>query len=170
LIGVSTGAWIEKDERRTRDSISQWTELPDYASVNLSENDAPAVIRLLNQRGIGVEAGLASIADAERFIRLGDDIGTLRVLIEISEQDPHYARQAADGILAVLERASYRKPVLLHGFDTTVWQFVSLAAERRWSTRVGLEDGRTRPDNTVAGSNAELVRAAVGVFRSTVGK
>jgi uncharacterized protein (DUF849 family) len=67
LIGVSTGAWIENDESRTRACIAQWRELPDYASVNLSEHDAPAVMELLRHRGVGIEAGLASIADAERF-------------------------------------------------------------------------------------------------------
>ncbi len=70
LVGVSTGAWIEMDVERTRACIAAWRELPDYASVNLSEADAPAVIELLQQRGVGVEAGLASAADAERFLTL----------------------------------------------------------------------------------------------------
>jgi uncharacterized protein (DUF849 family) len=56
LIGVSTGAWIERDERRTREAIDGWRELPDYDSVNLSEPDAPAVIERLRRRGIDVEA------------------------------------------------------------------------------------------------------------------
>ena len=64
LIGVSTGAWIEADERRTLACIDGWNELPDYASVNLEERDAPAVMERLRQRGIGIEAGLASVADA----------------------------------------------------------------------------------------------------------
>jgi hypothetical protein len=34
LIGVSTGAWIENDAVHTRNCIDQWSELPDYASVN----------------------------------------------------------------------------------------------------------------------------------------
>ncbi len=63
LIGVSTGAWIERDEKRTLAAIDGWRELPDYASVNLSEPDAPAVIERLRRRGVGVEAGLASVAD-----------------------------------------------------------------------------------------------------------
>ncbi|RWX58532.1 3-keto-5-aminohexanoate cleavage protein, partial [Mesorhizobium sp. M2A.F.Ca.ET.039.01.1.1] len=44
LIGVSTGAWIEKDDLRTLVAISGWRELPDYASVNLSEAAAPEVM------------------------------------------------------------------------------------------------------------------------------
>ncbi len=42
LIGVSTGAWIEGNERRTLACIDGWGELPDYASVNLEEPDAQA--------------------------------------------------------------------------------------------------------------------------------
>lgn len=59
LIGVSTGAWIENDDERTLAAIAGWSELPDYASVNLSEKAAPEVMERLRQRGIGIEAGLA---------------------------------------------------------------------------------------------------------------
>jgi len=88
LVGVSTGAWIEDSEEETRRSIASWNELPDYASVNLSESDAPAIIELLHRRGIGVEAGLASVPDAERLIKLPDHGRVFRVLIEIDEQNP----------------------------------------------------------------------------------
>jgi uncharacterized protein (DUF849 family) len=166
LVGVSTGAWIEKDEARTRDAIAGWRELPDYASVNLSEKDAPAIIALLHQRGIGVEAGLASAADAERFVSLPDHGRALRILIEIGEQDFAVARQVADGIAAVLDRANVRRSILLHGFDATVWPFVELARSRRWSTRVGLEDGKLLPDGTTASDNVALVAAAAAIFRN----
>ncbi|MDH6229493.1 uncharacterized protein (DUF849 family) [Mesorhizobium soli] len=165
LIGVSTGAWIEKDEQRTRDCIMGWNELPDYASVNLSEPDAPAIMDLLRQRDVGIEAGLASVADAERFVGLKDHRRVLRVLIEIEEQDLGIARQLADGIALVLDRADVRRPILLHGVDATVWQFVELAHQRRWSARVGLEDGEYLPDGTTAADNAALVAAAVAIFR-----
>jgi uncharacterized protein (DUF849 family) len=165
LVGVSTGAWIEDDEARTRLAIDGWAELPDYASVNLSENDAPAVMERLRRRGVGVEAGLASVADAERLVGLDDGSRIFRILVEISEQEFDAARSVADGIHAVLQRAGLRKPILLHGENATVWRFVELAAERRWSTRVGLEDGRTLPDGSVALGNAALVAAAVGIFR-----
>lgn len=165
LIGVSTGAWIENDEARTRKSITAWRELPDYASVNLSEPDAPAVMELLLQRGVGIEAGLASIADAERFVGLPNHNRVLRILIEIEEQELSVALEVADGIHAVLEHASVRRPILLHGMDATVWQFVALAHQGRWSTRVGLEDGRQLPDGTIAEDNAAIVAAAVAIFR-----
>lgn len=167
LVGVSTGAWIESDEAQTRNLIAAWSELPDYASVNLSESDAPAIIDLLHRRGVGVEAGLASVADAERLITLPDHRRVFRVLIEIEEQDLDVARQVADGIAAVLDRAGMRRPILLHGFDATVWPFVGLARQRRWSTRVGLEDGKHLEDGTTAPDNAALVAAAVAMFRAT---
>lgn len=165
LIGVSTGAWIENDEQRTRSAIASWAELPDYASVNLSEPDAPAVIDLLHRRGIGVEAGLASVADAERFITLSSHGRVFRLLIEVEEQDLEVAYQVAEGIAAVLQRANVHRPILLHGFDATLWPFVELARERRWSTRVGLEDGKYLRDGTLAPDNAALVAAAAAIFR-----
>jgi uncharacterized protein (DUF849 family) len=166
FIGVSTGEWIERDEVRTLASIDAWDELPDYASVNLGERAAPAVMEKLRQRGIGIEAGLAAIADAERFVKLDSGKRVLRILIEISEQDIDEAVAVADGIVAVLDRAETRRPLLLHGSDATVWPFVTLAAERRWSTRVGLEDGDLLPGGTIASGNAALVAAAVEVYRS----
>lgn len=169
LIGVSTGAWIEGDERRTLACIDGWNELPDYASVNLEERDAPAVMERLRQRGIGVEAGLASVADAERLMALDGGRCSLRILIEVSEQDTSEAMAVADGIGKVLDRAGIRRPMLLHGFDATVWDFVTLAAQCRWSTRVGLEDGSQLADGAIAASNAALTAAAVEVLRKDTG-
>ena len=166
LIGVSTGAWIEGDERRTLACIDGWNELPDYASVNLEERDAPAVMERLRQRGIGIEAGLASVADAERLVALDGGRRSLRILIEMSEQDAGEAMAVAGGIREVLDRAGTRRPMLLHGFDATVWDFVTLAAQRRWSTRVGLEDGNQLANGAIAASNAALTAAAVEVFRN----
>ncbi len=167
LVGVSTGAWIEKDDRLRLAMIDGWNELPDYASVNLSEEDAPAVIGLLNRRGIGVEAGLATVADVERFIALGLASKSFRILVEIEEQSLTAAHALADRMLAALGKAEVRKPILLHGMDATAWSLVERAALQRFSTRVGLEDDRTLPDETVAGSNAQIVAAAVTIWRST---
>ena len=166
LTGVSTGAWIENDVALTREAIAGWRELPDYASVNLSEADAPGVMELLRQRGVGIEAGLATTADAERFVSLADHQRVLRILIEIDIPDLAAALDEARAIAAVLERAEVRRPILLHGVDATVWPFVALAHRKRWSTRVGLEDGKTLADGSVAKDNAEIVAAAVAVFRS----
>lgn len=163
LVGISTGAWIERDDERRLAHIAAWCELPDYASVNLSEPGAPEVIERLHRMGIGIEAGLASAADAERLVRLGLAPIALRMLIEINEQDLDQAMAVSAAILDVLSRAGVRKPVLLHGFDATVWPFIAHARAQGFSTRVGLEDGAALPDGTVAGHNAELVAAAVAL-------
>ncbi|MET3577424.1 uncharacterized protein (DUF849 family) [Mesorhizobium robiniae] len=166
LIGVSTGAWIENDDKQTLAAIAGWNEMPDYASVNLSEEAAPKVMQSLRQRGIGIEAGLASVADAERLVSLDRGSQVLRILIEISEQELDPAWEVSDGIAAVLDRAGLRRAILLHGENATVWPFVHRAAERNWSTRVGLEDGKQLPDGTTASGNAALTAAAVAIFRA----
>ena len=168
LIGVSTGAWIEGDERRTLAAISGWRELPDYASVNLEEPGAADVMHLLHQRGVGIEAGLASVADAERLVSLDRSSHALRILIEITEQEANEAQAVADGIHAVLRRAEVRRPLLLHGIDATMWDFVALAARRRWSTRIGLEDGSRLADGATASGNAALVAAAARMFAAAL--
>jgi len=169
LVGVSTGAWIESDESRTRGCISAWRELPDYASVNLSEGDAPAVIALLHRMGVGVEAGLATVMDAERFVTIPNCHRVFRILIEIEEQKLEKANEIADGIARVLERANVRRPILLHGFDMTVWHFVQRARQKRWSTRVGLEDGSHLASGETANGNADLVSDALKIFRPIQG-
>jgi len=161
FVGVSTGAWIERDFDRTLACIAGWRELPDYASINFSEPGAPAVAERLLRMGIGVEAGLATVADAERLVSLGLGRRALRMLVEIAEQDEIEALSVAAGIRAVLARADLRRPLLLHGFDVTVWRFVEFCAKERLSTRIGLEDGCLLPDGTIAPGNAALVGAAV---------
>jgi uncharacterized protein (DUF849 family) len=163
LIGISTGAWIERDDDRRLAMIAGWHELPDHASVNLSEAGAPAVIERLHRRGIGIEAGLASAADAERLVKLGLGSLTLRILIEIEEQGLDHAMAVADAILAVLAGSGLKKPVLLHGVDAMVWPFVERAARQALSGRVGLEDGSTLQDGSTAASNAALVAAAMAI-------
>lgn len=165
LIGISTGAWIEKDDRRTIAAIAGWHELPDYASVNLSEAAAPEVMEALRNRGVGIEAGLASIGDALRLASLDHGRRVLRVLIEISEQTLEEAFAVADGIEKLLQREGIHRSILLHGENATVWPFVERAAARKFSTRVGLEDGKELPDGTVADGNAALVKAAVRIYR-----
>ena len=140
LIGVSTGAWIENDIGTTREQISNWTVLPDYASVNLSETDAPQVMDLLRSTGVGIEAGLATIDDATRFVALESHEKVFRILIEIEEQELSAAFAVAEGIASVLADAGVTRSILLHGFDVTAWDFVRLAHRHKWSTRIGLED------------------------------
>jgi uncharacterized protein (DUF849 family) len=165
LIGISTGAWIEKDDDRVLDYTGRWSVPPDYASVNLSEKNAPALIERLHRRGIGIEAGLAGGKDAERLITLGLDRLALRILVEVGEQDIDRAHAVTDEILAVLQSALYARPILLHGADASAWPLLRRAVESGFSTRIGLEDVKVLPDGSVAQSNTELVAAAVRIVQ-----
>ncbi|WP_227287700.1 3-keto-5-aminohexanoate cleavage protein [Boseongicola sp. H5] len=71
-----------------------------------------------------------------------------------------------DGIRVVLDRAGLRRPILLHRVDATVWHFAEQAIARRWSTRVGLEDGDQMPDGRCAASNTDLVQDAITLYRA----
>ena len=86
------------------------------------------------------------------------------MLVEIDEQDATAARSRCEATLAVLKTARRQKPILLHGFDSTVWTFVERAAAARFSTRVGLEDGCHLPDGRIAPDNAALVAAAIALI------
>ena len=79
LIGISTGAWIEKDDDRLLRYVTEWRALPDYASVNLSEKNVPVLMERLHRSGIAIEAGLAQPDDAKRLLELGLDRLALRL-------------------------------------------------------------------------------------------
>jgi uncharacterized protein (DUF849 family) len=160
LIGISTGAWIEQDDDRVLEYASRWSILPDYASVNLSEKNAPALIERLHRLGVAVEAGLAQPVDAQRLFGLRLERFALRVLVEIGEQELDRARAAADEILSIFRGSDVQKPILLHGTDASAWPLLRWAIELGLSTRIGLEDVSTLPDGSPAKSNADLVTAA----------
>ena len=159
-VGVSTGAWIAPGGRARHAAIAGWRTRPDYVSINLIEEDAPDVIALVLEREIGVEAGLWSARDAERFVVLPDARRCLRVLIEINEQSAAAGEAAALAIIAVLDRAGIGLPRLLHGLDATMWPMFRLARRLGLETRIGLEDGAYLPSGERAADNAALIAAA----------
>lgn len=161
-VGVSTGEWILADADRTLAQVERWTVLPDYASVNLAEAAAPALIERLHRRGMGVEAGLHSPADVRRLLALDLLPLCLRVLVEIDLQHGVAALEQAEAMLAMLPPT---KPVLLHGWEATVWPLIGMAGTRGLSTRVGLEDGELMPDGTIAPDNTALVGEALKRLR-----
>ncbi|MET9436559.1 3-keto-5-aminohexanoate cleavage protein [Streptomyces sp. NPDC006551] len=187
-VGVTTGAWAEPDPVRRVERVRSWTVLPDHASVNWHEPGAEELAATLLERGVGVEAGLWSGTDGPaRFLRSPLAPRVLRILAEVTDPDPVTAEATAQSLLAELgpasgrlaERASApghrteqgsapgRAPVLLHGEDAGAWPVLRLARRLGLATRIGLEDTLFLPDGRPAGSNAELVTAAVaGAARS----
>ena len=162
-VGLSTHWYIPPGGAARRSPISRWTVLPDYVSINLSEEDAPLLIGEMLGMGVGVEAGIWSVTDAERFIRLADTSRCLRVLIEINEQDATEGLTIAGGIREVLAGAGIALPQLMHGLDATVWPLYQEALRLGLDSRIGLEDGRDLPSGAVAAGNAELIAAAVAM-------
>jgi uncharacterized protein (DUF849 family) len=160
-IGISTREGIMTDPVARQRAFQKWDVLPDYVSVNFSEADAPDVIRLMLKRGIGIEAGLATVADAERYVALPEAGSCLRILIEIEEQERAAAIRVAHGIIAVLDRAGSHLPRQLHGFDASKWVMHEEALRLGLDQRIGFEDGGFLPYGRIAGSNAELIAAAV---------
>jgi uncharacterized protein (DUF849 family) len=164
-VGVSTGWWISPGGRARQEQIRAWRVLPDYVSINLIEEDAPDVIALALAQGIGIEAGLWSTRDAERFVQVADAPRCLRVLIEINEQDVAQGLDVAHGIIAILDRAGIRLPRLLHGSDATKWPLYREALRLRLDARIGLEDGALLPSGATAVGNADLIRTACALMR-----
>ena len=160
-VGISTREGIVADVVARERAFRAWHVLPDYVSVNLSEADAPEVISLMLKRGIGVEAGLATVADAERYVALPEVAACLRVLIEIDEQKSAEAIGVAHDIIAVLDHAGGLLPRQLHGYDVCKWSLHAEALRLGLDQRIGLEDGKLLPDGRIAESNAELIAAAV---------
>jgi len=164
-VGISTSATIVPDAAQRFWLVQCWTTLPDYVSVNVHENGAVELIRLLVRRGVGVEAGVWHAAAAQQFLASGLAAQCLRVLIEAHDPDLEHARHNAAAIIAVLDHAGVDRPRLLHGVDAGAWGMVRNAIERGCDTRVGLEDMLHLPDGTLAPNNATLVAAATHMIR-----
>jgi uncharacterized protein (DUF849 family) len=156
-VGVSTGAWIEPDVERRVALLRAW-RAPDYASVNLSEDGAVDVMRALIAAGVGIEAGVWSVADAELLAASG--LGVTRVLIEPVDVGTEEAVAVVERIHATLDRCGVAAPRLQHGDGEATWVLLRDAIARGWDTRIGLEDTQYEPDGARTTGNAALVRAA----------
>ena len=151
-VGVSTGAWIEPDHAAKLRFIAAWTE-PDYASVNVSEDGWLDVVRALRENGIGVEAGVWSIEDAQALAAANVGDAVTRILIEPVEADP----AGAVALVAAI-KAELHGPFLQHGDGDATWVLIEDAIRHGLHTRVGLED-------TQEATNPELVARAMSLIR-----
>ena len=161
-VGVSTGAWIEPDVRRRVKLIREWTE-PGYASVNLSEEGAGDVIAALIEAGIGIEAGVWSVEDAESLAAADVSHGLTRILVEPVNLTADNAVEAVDEIHRALDATQLEAPRLEHGDGEATWVLISDAVRRGIDTRVGLEDTQHLPNGELATGNAALIRAALAL-------
>jgi len=156
-IGLSTSATIDPDPFARAAAVQAWRERPDFVSVNLSELGWMGVVRAALRAGIGVEAGLATQADAEQLARSPFTHQVLRALVEVDG--------GVEEARAIAELIPDEIPQLWHGFEQGTWEVLSAAAAAGHDVRVGLEDVLTLPDGRLAADNAELVAAAVELMR-----
>jgi len=143
-----------------------WADLelprrPDFASVNVSEDGWQELVVILADAGIGAEAGVWSVADAEAVVGFKPPTGWLRILIEIAGATAAAVTTRADEILDVLYAARVTAPILLHGEDESCWPLVAHAGRLGLATRIGLEDVLAGPDGRDVRGNADLVQLAL---------
>lgn len=168
-IGVSTGLWITGDREARQVAVARWRNLsaasrPDFASVNLSEPGAAALVDALDEAGISAEAGVWSIADARTASRISPARGWLRVLVEIIGVAAEDATAQADRIMRQLRVAGVSSPWLLHGEGQACWPLIRHAGRLGLPTRIGLEDTTAGPDGIPVSGNAELVSLALAAW------
>jgi uncharacterized protein (DUF849 family) len=133
---------------------------PDYATVNLSEDGAAPVIKALLDAGIGVEAGVWSVEDAERLARSGFGPRVVRILVEPVDLRAADAVEIVDEIHVELDRLKLMAPRLEHGDGEATWILVKDAIRLGIDTRIGLEDTQFEPTGELTTGNEALVRAA----------
>ena len=122
---------------------------------------------LLVARGIEIEAGLGSVADARAFVDSAFVDRCLRVLVEVEPGATDPIRAAAV-IGRVLEGSGIHLPRVQHGHDTAAWVLLEDAVVHGYDVRIGLEDTLLLPDGNHARRNAELVAAAARIASAAV--
>jgi uncharacterized protein (DUF849 family) len=160
-VGLSTSEAIDPDPFSRAAAVRTWRQPPSFVSVNFSELGWVGIVRAALRADIGVEAGLASPADAEELARSAFTHQVLRALVEV-EGGPDEAR-------AISRVVPDDIPQLWHGYGELTWDVIEAGAREGHDVRVGLEDVLTLPDGSPASDNAELVAAAVRLLDASSG-
>jgi uncharacterized protein (DUF849 family) len=159
-VSLSTAAFIDPDVDARIGCIHAWTVLPDVASVNFGEEGCERLSAALHQRGVPVEAGVASVREAARLLASGELRHCARILVEVADPDPVEAVAHAARIEAVLQEAMVMLPRLHHGEGRATWAVLVAAARAGHDIRIGLEDTLELPDGSAPAGNEAMVRAA----------
>jgi uncharacterized protein (DUF849 family) len=154
------------DPDRRLGLISAWTELPELVTANQGEAGIVELCEHLLGRGVGIEAGLLSVADAEAFVESPIAGRCLRVLVEPLDADPEAAVAHAAEIESVLARTGVPLEQVHHGDLVASWAVSERGARRGHGIRTGIEDTTVLRDGTLARDNAELVRAAMKLLQT----
>jgi uncharacterized protein (DUF849 family) len=163
-ISLSTSAAIEKDPERRLRSIAAWFEMPDLVTANQGEDGILEVCELLLARGIGIEAGLLSVRDAQLFVATGLASRCRRVMIEPLDANPDEAVRHAEAMERMVIDAGIALQQVHHGDGIASWAVNRRAVARGHGIRTGLEDTPVLPDGQPARDNGELVKAAMAII------
>jgi uncharacterized protein (DUF849 family) len=141
-------------------AVRAWTDPPDVVSLNLAEAGSVELGAALLERGIGIEAGVFTLADADRLLAAPWAGSVHRVLVEtIFEHDDAAAVALARAIDARV--AGLGRPRLWHGDERATWAVVDAGLAAGVDVRVGLEDTLVGRDGGPAPGNAEQVADTV---------
>jgi uncharacterized protein (DUF849 family) len=163
-ISLSTSAEIEPDPERRRALVAGWTELPELVTANQGEDGILDLCALLVERGVGIEAGLLSLADAHAFVASGIAGQSVRAMVEPLGEDPDAAVAEAEAIENVLAVAGIGVEQVHHGDGLASWAVNRRGAALGHGIRTGLEDTPVLPDGSPASGNGELVAAAAAIL------
>jgi uncharacterized protein (DUF849 family) len=129
-ISLSTSAAIERDMQRRYTQIAGWTDLPELVTANQGEPGIVELCDLLIGRGVGIEAGLLSPADAEKFVASGIAPRCVRALIEPLDAEPDAAVAHAEAMERTLTDAGITLEQVHHGDGIASWAVNRRAVER----------------------------------------
>lgn len=142
------------------EAVRAWTSPPDVVSLNLAEDGSVELGSALVEQGIGIEAGIFTLDDADALLAAPWATAVHRVLVEvIYEHDDDSAVALARAIgerIAVLDR-----PRLWHGEARANWAVVDAGLAAGADVRVGLEDTLVARDGGPAPGNAAQVAQTV---------
>src|SRR5215475_4810603 len=115
-ISQTTALYIAGDDPERRLAlVAGWTELPELVTANLGEEGIVELCEHLTGRGVGIEAGLLSVGDAEAFVECRIADRCTRALIEPLDEDPAVAVAHAEAMENVLTGARIDLEQVHHG-------------------------------------------------------
>ena len=142
--------------------VRAWTSPPDLVSLNLAEDGAIELGAALLARGVGIEAGLFTLEDADALLAAPWAPAVRRVLVE--DLYEHHDRAAVELARMIDDRvAGLGRPRLWHGEDRANWAVVDAGIAGGVDVRVGLEDTLTGRDGGRAPANAAQVADAIAL-------
>lgn len=166
-IGISSGDWIEPDLEKRKSYVKAWEDLPDFISVNMIEDNAIEISKLLLSKGIKIEAGLNEKKAAEIFIESDLIKDCYRILIEPEPEEFALALETINEIDDVLNKHRIEIPRLLHGFNTVCWEILKEAKKRGYDSRIGMEDTIFTGNGKKVKSNLELIQYSQKILSGT---